>query len=66
MWLHAFAVSPREAAILGAIYTLLRVPYPLVLGGRMGRGVPMRLLPFTFGGYAVLLVYGVRIGMAVV
>ena len=64
LWMHAVFVSPSEATVLGAVYTALRVAYPLVLGKRMGRRVPVRILPVTFAGYAILLAFVVRIAMS--
>ena len=64
LWLHAVAGSAAEATWAGAAYVLLRLAYPFVLGGRLGRGVPKRLLFVTFAGYGVLLYHAVRIGMA--
>jgi|GEM_PF-1024356 len=62
LWLHAVAVDPGEATIAGAVYVAARVAYPLVLGPRMGRGVPTRILVVTGAGYAVLVWQAVRIG----
>jgi len=61
LWIHAFVVSSSEATILGGMYVATRIAYPLALRGRMGRDVPTRLLPITFTGYLILLVFAVRI-----
>ncbi|MCO4772703.1 MAG: MAPEG family protein [Deltaproteobacteria bacterium] len=66
LWMTAFAVSPREATIVGGLYTLNRAIYPLVLGKRLGRGTPPRILFVTFSGYGLLLWMMVRIGMSLV
>ena len=62
LWLHAVAGS----AVIRPEHTQTtdRLAYPFVLGGRLGRGVPKRLLFVTFAGYGVLLYHAVRIGMA--
>ncbi len=62
LWLLAFVGSATEATVLGAIYTGLRVIYPIAMGTKLAR-FPTRILPITFGGYAILLVFCVRIGM---
>ena len=64
LWLHALVVSGTEAAILGGIYTASRALYPVLLRGRLGRDVPTRILPITFTGYLILLIFGCRIAMS--
>ena len=50
LWLHALTLSPRRAAIIGAIYTLLRSFYPFAFY----RGiVPLFLV--TFPNYFCIL-----------
>jgi hypothetical protein len=61
LWLHAFLVSAGEATILGTIWVISRALYPLVLGQRMGRDIPLRILWVTFTGYAMLVTLGIRI-----
>ena len=61
LWLHALLVSAGEATILGMIWVISRSLYPLVLGERMGRDIPLRILWVTFTGYAMLVAFGVRI-----
>ena len=63
LWLHALVVGATEATILGAIYTATRFLYPVVLGGRLGRDIPARILVITFTGYSVLIRLAVRIAM---
>jgi hypothetical protein len=62
-WLHVLVVSPIEATILGAIYTGTRAVYPFLLGSRIGRDIPFRVLYVTFIGYFILLIFMVRITM---
>ena len=57
--------SSFEATILGSIYTGLRVLYPVVLRGRIGRNIPVRILPLTFSGYIILTIFAVRIAMSI-
>jgi hypothetical protein len=54
LWLHAFFVSPVSATWAGGAYTLLRAVYPFVLGNRLGRGLPLRVLMVTFPGYGIV------------
>jgi uncharacterized membrane protein YecN with MAPEG domain len=61
LWLHAFVVSSPEATLLGGIYTGSRALYPLLLGTRLGRNIPLRILLVTFTGYIVLALFAVRI-----
>ncbi len=63
LWLHAVIVDIDEATIAGGIYVAFRAVYPVVLGKRLGRAVPKRLLFVTFGGYAVLAFLAARIAM---
>ena len=63
LWLHAAIVSTSEATALGALYIATRAFYPFLLGARMGRNVPFRLLLSTFGGYLVLIALASRIAM---
>ncbi len=63
LWLHAVIVDINEATIAGGIYVAFRAAYPFVLGKRLGRAVPKRLLFVTFGGYAVLAFQAIRIAM---
>jgi uncharacterized membrane protein YecN with MAPEG domain len=64
LWLAAYSVGAQEATIAGAIYLATRIAYPFVLGGRLGRGVPNRIMGVTFTGYGVLAWLAVRIGMS--
>mgnify|MGYP000362339471 CR=1 FL=1 len=66
MWLTAFLASPMEATVAGGIYTASRVVYPFIMGGRLGRGVPNRILLATATGYLVLAFFVVRIVMGIV
>ena len=65
LWLAAYAVGPGEATIAGAIYVASRVAYPLFMGKRLGRGIPMRILFATGAGYGVIGWLMVRIAMSV-
>lgn len=63
LWLQAAIVSSGEATVLGALYIATRVAYPFLVGNRMGRNIPLRLLFATFGGYIILVVMAARIVM---
>jgi uncharacterized membrane protein YecN with MAPEG domain len=65
LWLHAFMVSSAEATLLGGIYTGTRALYPLLIGHRMGRNIPLRILSVTFTGYIILTIFAVRIAISI-
>ncbi len=64
LWLHGIIGEASEATFAGALYVGMRAMYPLLLGSRLGRGLPMKLFFVTFGAYAVCLFMAVRIAMA--
>lgn len=53
MWLHATFVSIPQATWLGGIYTASRFIYPIIVGSRLGREIPMKIMPITFTGYII-------------
>jgi hypothetical protein len=61
LWLNAVFVGPRGATIAGAAYLACRVLYPFLMGERLGRGVPNRILFATVVGYAVIAYFVVRL-----
>ncbi len=61
LWLNAIFVGPRGATVGGAAYVGCRVLYPFLMGGRLGRGVPSRIMFATAVGYAVLAYFLVRL-----
>ncbi len=65
LWLTALLASPLEATVAGGIYTASRLAYPFVIGGRLGRGIPTRILLVTGTGYAVLSYFLVRVVMGI-
>jgi len=65
LWLNAVFVGPRGATFAGAAYVGCRAVYPFLMGGRLGRGVPNRILLATVVGYAVLTYLAVRLFVAV-
>src|SRR3954453_23858280 len=54
LWLNAIFVGPRSATAAGAAYVACRVLYPFLMGRRLGRGIPSRILFATVVGYVVL------------
>ena len=64
LWLNAIFVGPRGASIAGAVYVLARIIYPFLMGARLGRGVPTRILFVTVIGYTVLSYLAVRLTVA--
>ncbi len=65
LWLNALFVGPRGAAFAGAAYLVSRLLYPLIMGRRLGRGVPTRMLFATLIGYAVMAYLAGRLVVAV-
>jgi len=65
LWLNAIFVGARSATLGGAVYLGCRIAYPFLMGGRLGRGVPTRILFATFVGYAVLAYFVVRLVVVV-
>lgn len=63
LWLNALFVGPRGTTLAGGAYLLSRVVYPFVMGTRLGRGVPSRIMLATVIGYAVLVYLSVRLVM---
>jgi uncharacterized membrane protein YecN with MAPEG domain len=64
LWLNAIFVGPRGAALVGAAYVVARLVYPLVLGRRLGKGVPTRILFVTVVGYVSIAYFTVRLAVA--
>ncbi|MFT5686586.1 MAG: hypothetical protein ACI8RZ_007542, partial [Myxococcota bacterium] len=57
LWLHAVFVGPTGATVAGTIYLLARGAYPLLIGGRLGRGVKASIFISTLPGYLVLVYF---------
>ncbi|MEL6547105.1 MAG: MAPEG family protein [Myxococcota bacterium] len=55
LWLMAVFVDPFRATVGGTVYVLGRATYPFVLGRRLGRNTPLRIVSSTFPGYGVLI-----------
>jgi hypothetical protein len=66
LWLNAIFVGPRGAALAGAAYVGARLAYPLIMGRRLGKGVPNRMLFATVIGYGVLAYFAARLVIAAV
>ncbi len=66
LWLNALFVGPGGATLAGAAYVLSRALYPFMMGGRLGKGVPRRIMLVTPIGYAVTAYFVVRLVQAVV
>jgi len=64
LWLNAIFVGPRGATVVGAAYVVARLVYPLVMGRRLGKGVPTRILFVTVIGYLVVAYFAVRLAIA--
>jgi len=64
LWLNAIFVGPRGAALAGAAYVVSRLLYPLMMGRRLGKGVPTRIMLATVIGYAALAYFAVRLVVA--
>ena len=61
LWLNAVFVGPRGATLAGATYLLCRLVYPFLMGRRLGRGVPNRIVFATVIGYLVLTYFAIRL-----
>jgi uncharacterized membrane protein YecN with MAPEG domain len=61
LWLNAMFVDPRSATFAGAVYLGSRIIYPFLMGARLGRGVPTRILFATVAGYLVIAYFVVRL-----
>ncbi|HEY7370600.1 MAG TPA: MAPEG family protein [Polyangia bacterium] len=61
LWLNAMFVDPRSATVAGAVYLGSRIVYPFLMGARLGRGVPTRILFATVAGYLVIAYFVVRL-----
>ena len=55
LWLHAVFVDTSAATEAGGVYVASRALYPWMMGGRLGRRVPARIMVATGLGYAVLI-----------
>jgi len=66
LWLNAIFVGPRGAALAGTAYVVSRLAYPLILGRRLGKGIPTRIMFATVIGYGVLAYFCVRLIVAAV
>ena len=64
LWLNALFVGPRDASFAGGAYVVSRLVYPFMLGRRLGRGVPTRILFATLIGYGVLAYLVLRLAIA--
>jgi hypothetical protein len=65
LWLNAIFVGPRGATVAGGAYVFSRLLYPLVMGRRLGKGVPSRIMFATVIGYLVLAYFAARLVGAV-
>lgn len=64
LWLNAIFVGPRAATFAGGAYVLSRLLYPFLMGARLGRGVPGRIMFATVIGYVALAYLAVRLVIA--
>ncbi len=66
LWLNAVFVGPLGATIAGGIYLVARAAYPILMGGRLGRGIRVGLLAATVPGYLVIVYLSVRLIVAAI
>jgi len=59
LWLQSLTVSPQSAAALGAAYVVVRLTYPLFLGPKLEKNIPLRIVINTFTGYGILLTFAI-------
>lgn len=57
LWLNALFVGPTGATVAGGLYVAARGLYPVLIGGRLGRGIKAQVLIATGTGYAVLIYF---------
>ncbi|MFL5307549.1 MAG: MAPEG family protein [Polyangia bacterium] len=65
LWLNAIFVGSGGATVAGAAYVACRAVYPFLMGGRLGRGIPTRILFATLVGYVVVAYFVVRLAVVV-
>ena len=61
MWIYAIFVSTNLATIMGSFYVATRSLYPFVMGKKIGRDIPKRILFVTFSNYLVIIFFIVSI-----
>ena len=66
LWLNAIFVGPRGASFAGAAYVLSRLLYPFVIGPKLGRSVPSRILFVTVIGYVTIAYLAARLVVVVI
>ena len=64
LWLNAVFVGPRAATFAGGAYVFSRLLYPFLMGARLGRGVPNRIMFATVIGYVTLAYLAGRLVVA--
>lgn len=57
LWMAAVFVDPMFATVVGGIYTGARAIYPFLMGDRLGRGIPARILIATVTGYLCITAF---------
>ncbi len=57
MWLYAIFISTENATIIGGFYVIIRGFYPFVMGKKIGRDIPKRILLVTFSNYLVIIFF---------
>ena len=65
-WLYVVFVSPSTGTILGWVYTIARALYPFMIGNRMGRDIPMKVLISTVIGYGVIFYFMIGLGLKLI
>jgi len=66
LWLHAIYLSPARAAALGLVYVALRALYPALIGRRVSRTQPKRVVAVTAPCYAIVAYLGGHVAWAAV
>ena len=66
LWLNALFVGPRGTSFAGGAYLVSRILYPFIMGSRLGKGVPNRIMFATTIGYAVIAYLAVRLAVAAI
>ncbi len=66
LWLNAVFVGTLGATVAGSIYVATRTAYPFLVGSRLSRGIPNRVLFATYTGYAVLAYFAFRLTVTLI
>ncbi len=64
LWLSAVFIGTPDVTVAGTVYVAARGVYPFLVGPRLSRKVPKRVLLATYTGYGVLTYFAVKLVVA--